>query len=190
MRLLLYPESLCSRVLKAKYFPQCNLLDMAPASEASVTWRAIEHGVQLLKHGVIHRVGGGQGTRIWRDNRILRPPSLKPSGTTRSCRLRRVSQLMRPGTNEWDEAILYRYFYPWDVQEILKIKLPGIKTPDWIAWHFEKTGLFSVHSAYRLALTMAHDLDVLGSSSNPRGERTAWKKIWRLPVLPKVRNFV
>jgi hypothetical protein len=28
MRLLVYPNSLCSRVLKAKYFPQSDFLDM------------------------------------------------------------------------------------------------------------------------------------------------------------------
>jgi hypothetical protein len=82
------------------------------------------------------------------------------------------------------------FFFHWDVQEILKIKLPGIKAPDWIAWKYEKTGMFSVRSAYRLALTRVQDLDALGSSSEPRGERAVWKKMWKLPVLPKVRNFV
>jgi hypothetical protein len=41
MRLITYPDSLCAQVLKAKYFTQGNLLDMAPAGEASPTWRAI-----------------------------------------------------------------------------------------------------------------------------------------------------
>jgi hypothetical protein len=68
MRLNTYPNSLCAQVLKAKYFPQGNLLDMAPAREASPMWRAIEHGVELLKHGVIKRIGDGESTRIWRDN--------------------------------------------------------------------------------------------------------------------------
>jgi hypothetical protein len=35
-------------------------------------------------------------------NWIPRAPSLKLSGSRRSCRLRRVSQLMREGTNDWD----------------------------------------------------------------------------------------
>jgi hypothetical protein len=48
MHLLVYPDSLCTRVLRAKYFHQGNLLDRAPASEASSTWRAIEYGVELL----------------------------------------------------------------------------------------------------------------------------------------------
>jgi hypothetical protein len=68
MRLITYLNSLCAQVLKAKYFPQGNVLDMAPTSDASPTWRAIEYGVELLKHGVINRIGDNQGTRIWRDN--------------------------------------------------------------------------------------------------------------------------
>jgi hypothetical protein len=64
MCLLIYPNSLCSQVLKAKYFPRGNLLGMAPAGDASPTWRAIEHSVKLLKHDVINRIGDGQGTRI------------------------------------------------------------------------------------------------------------------------------
>jgi len=64
MRLIMYPNSLCARVLKAKYFSNSNLLDMSPAGEASSTWRAIEHGLELLKRGVIHRIGDGESTRI------------------------------------------------------------------------------------------------------------------------------
>jgi hypothetical protein len=64
----MYPNSLCAQVLNTEYFPQGNVLGMAPASDASPTWRAIEHGVELLKHGVINRIGDGQSTRIWRDN--------------------------------------------------------------------------------------------------------------------------
>jgi hypothetical protein len=74
---MLYPDNLCARVLRAKYFHQGNLLDMAPASEASNTWRAIEYGVELLRCGAIYRVGDGESIRIWRDNWIPKPPSLK-----------------------------------------------------------------------------------------------------------------
>jgi hypothetical protein len=83
-RLLAYPDSLCACVLRAKYFHQGNLLDMAPASEASNTWRAIAYGVELLRCGAIYRVGNEESIRIWRDNWIPSPPSLKPSGSIRT----------------------------------------------------------------------------------------------------------
>jgi hypothetical protein len=68
--------------------------------------------------------------------------------------------------------------------------LTGLKTLDWVAWHYEKSGVFSVRSAYRLALTRATNMDDLGSSSEGGGERKVWRKIWKMPVLPKVRNFI
>jgi hypothetical protein len=124
------------------------------------------------------------------DNWIPRVPNMKPSGSVRACRLRRVSQLMRQGTNEWDEGMLRRYFYTWDVDEILKIRLPVNKISDWVARQYEKTGIFSVRSAYRsLALRREHDLVAMGTSGSANGERGVWKKIWKLPVIPKVRNF-
>jgi hypothetical protein len=90
-RLITYPNSLCSKVPKAKYFSQGSILDMAPAGEASLMWRAIEYGIELLKLGVVHWIGDGESTHIWRDNWIPRPSGLKPAGSTRTCRLRRGS---------------------------------------------------------------------------------------------------
>jgi ribonuclease HI len=190
MRLLTYPDSLCARVLKAKYFHHGNLHDMAPAAEASITWRAIEYGVELLRHVAIYRIGDGESVRIWRDKWIPRPPSLRPTGSRRTCRLRRVSQLIRQGTNDWDENRVRQFFYAWDANEILKIKLPASKIPDTIAWHYDNLGGFSVRSAYRLALSRSQDLEAEGSSSSPKGESAVWKSLWSLPIPRKVQNFL
>jgi hypothetical protein len=78
--------------------------------------------------------------------------SLRPTDSCRPCRLRKVSHLIRQGSGSWDEAVVHRYFYPWDVDEILKMKLPSVDMSDCVDWHYEKSGLFSVKSAYRLAL--------------------------------------
>jgi hypothetical protein len=78
--------------------------------------------------------------------------------------LRRISQLIREGTNDWDEARVRQFFQPWDVEEILKIKLPTAKQPDSIAWHYEKSGVFSVRSAYHFAFSRALNLEEEGSS--------------------------
>jgi hypothetical protein len=68
--------------------------------------------------------------------------------------------------------------------------MTGTKRPDLVAWHYEETGVFSVRSAYRLALARSTDLEAEGSSSVPRGDRAVWRKLWKLPIPPKVRNFL
>jgi hypothetical protein len=41
---------------------------------------------------------------------------------------------------------------PHDAEEVLKIRLPAFNTEDFISWPSESNGIFSVRSAYRLAL--------------------------------------
>jgi hypothetical protein len=55
-RLLQFPESLCARTLKAKYYPRGDLVDTVFPRKASPTWRSIDHGLALLKKGVIWRI--------------------------------------------------------------------------------------------------------------------------------------
>ena len=61
---------------------------------------------------------------------------------------------------------------------------------DKLAWHYEKTGCFTVRSAYRLGMQI-RDLEhgLQGSSSRPDGARMIWKKFWALPIPQKVKIF-
>lgn len=63
-RLIEKPNSLCARVLKAKYYPNGSLLDTAFPSAQSPTWKAMVHGVDLLRKGVCWRIGSGDQVRI------------------------------------------------------------------------------------------------------------------------------
>jgi hypothetical protein len=56
-RLVQFPQSLCARVLRAKYFPNGELVDTVFTGNASPTWRSIEYGLELLKQGIVWRVG-------------------------------------------------------------------------------------------------------------------------------------
>jgi hypothetical protein len=48
-RLLAFPNSMCARVLKARYFPNGNLVDTVFTGNPSSTWTAISYGLELLK---------------------------------------------------------------------------------------------------------------------------------------------
>jgi hypothetical protein len=55
-RLLQNPESLCAQVLRAKYYPNGNLIETVFTGNASSTWQTIEYGLELLKKRVIWRI--------------------------------------------------------------------------------------------------------------------------------------
>ena len=59
-RLIGRPESLCTSLLKARYYRHGNLIDTVFTGNASPVWRGIEHGLELLKQGIIWRIGNGK----------------------------------------------------------------------------------------------------------------------------------
>ena len=148
-RLIISPESLCARVLRAKYFPDGNLMGAKEKPEISYSWRSIVRGVQALKEGLIWRVGDGTQIDIWSDpwipDGITRRP-ITPRGHTL---LRRVSELIDPVSGDWDRALIRSVFWEEDVARILCIPIKqGME--DLLAWHYDKKGVFSVKSAYHV----------------------------------------
>jgi hypothetical protein len=50
-RLINFPNSLCARVLRARYYRNGELIDTVFTGNPSPTWTAISHGLELLKKG-------------------------------------------------------------------------------------------------------------------------------------------
>jgi hypothetical protein len=67
-RLIHFPDRLCARLLKAGYYPSGDLLDTAFIQSRSQTWQGILHGLELLKRGVVWRIGSGSKVKIFHDN--------------------------------------------------------------------------------------------------------------------------
>ena len=89
------------------------------------TWQSIWAGLQTMKKGHIWRVVQGTSINIWVDDWI-------PSGSTRRVLtprehnvLSRVSELIDPITNSWDEELLKQTFWLVDVRRIQAIPLPN-----------------------------------------------------------------
>jgi hypothetical protein len=143
-RIINKPESLCARLLKSIYFPRGNLLDTVFRQDVSPSWQGIEHGLELLKEGIIYRAGDGRDINMWRDNWITRDYNLKVTPGKTNTRIRRVSQLLRPGSNIWNKDLVNKVCYSHDADWILKLKLPPTPCEDFVAWHYEKSGIFSV----------------------------------------------
>ena len=77
-RLLTRPDSLCTRVIKGKYYPHGDFLTATWKKRSSETWWAMLHGQDVLRKGITKRVGPGNSINIWEDNWIPGALKLKP----------------------------------------------------------------------------------------------------------------
>lgn len=102
-RLLVTPDSLCARVLKAKYFPDTDIFHATPKAGMSYAWRSILQGIEVLKKGVIKRVGDGTTVKIWEDPWLPRNWDRKPMTRRGNIILSTTVELMDPHTAAWDE---------------------------------------------------------------------------------------
>ena len=101
-RLLTQPDTLCARVMQAKYYPDGRLLKTEAKDGISYTWRSILKGVELLKEGLIWRIEDGSSINIREDLWISR--EVKPEVITQrnGSILTKVADLLNPGTGNWD----------------------------------------------------------------------------------------
>ena len=115
---------------------------------SSLTWQSIMAGVNSLKQGYIRRVVNGQKIDIWEDSWIPSCANRKIITPRGGQLLSRVSDLIDPATNSWDEDLVRQTFWPIDAQRVLQIPLSLHDMPDFIAWRYTKNGMFTVRSAY------------------------------------------
>jgi hypothetical protein len=101
-RLIVNPESLCSRVLRAKYYPNGDILSAGPKAGSSYTWQSITAGVATFKRGYLWRVGNGESIKIWYDPWIPSSPDRKVISPRNNVIYTKVSELIRPVTGQWD----------------------------------------------------------------------------------------
>jgi hypothetical protein len=189
-RLIQFPQSLCPKLLKAKYYPKCELIDTIFTADPSPTWRAVEHGLNHVKQGIIWQIGPRTKVNIWRDPWIAQAPSRWISLKKGHGRMRWVSQLMLPGRREWDEQMLNKCMYSHDVAEVLKIRLLDRLQSDHISWFYEHSGIFRMKSTYKLVVKVGRrTTEQPGSSSQTDGSRPMFADIWRAKVPANVCIF-
>jgi ribonuclease HI len=188
-RLLTRPASLCARVLKGKYYPHSDFLRARKAKRCSNTWRSILQGRQVIQKGIIHRIGPGN-INLWQENWIPGVQQLKPLVRKEGVQAELVRDLFIPGTRVWDVPKVKDVLLGFEAEEVLNIYTSMSLEEDILAWAHERHGNYSVRSAYRVlkkeqaANEMAAKSEVSGSLQS-----TIWKKVWKLNVPPKVRNF-
>lgn len=109
-RLWDHPDSLCAQVLKAKYFNNTSVLEAQPRHGMSYTWRSVLKGLELMKKGMIWRVGDGAGLKIWTDPWLPRNHTRKPITPRGRNLITDVDELINPVTGTWDADLVKDIF--------------------------------------------------------------------------------
>jgi len=130
---------MCARVLKAKYFANSSVIDAMPKSNMSYTWRSILRGLEVIKKGMIWRVGDGNNLHIWQDPWLPRGVFRRPITPRGACLLTYVSELINPSSWDWDVELVKRIFWEEDVKVILALPVHEGRD-NLIAWHYDNHG--------------------------------------------------
>jgi hypothetical protein len=180
---------LSARVLKVVYFPDSSFLDVEIGQAPSMIWRSIVEGREVLKGGLIRWIGTGESTKIWSMDWLPTSGLRRPVPYTRPNPPQMVSELIDQSIASWDHGKLQEFFTPVDVDAITSIPLSTRRQEDFWAWHFEKRGIFSVRSTYRMLINRKFLAGSAGASDREATQKE-WSTLWGIKVPSKGRVFL
>ncbi|XP_023884264.1 uncharacterized protein LOC111996510 [Quercus suber] len=99
-----------------------------------------------------------------------------------------VSSLIDPTTKWWRVNLVRATFLPFEADTILKIPLSHDLPEDKIIWLGNCRGVFTVKSAYHIALNLLNSM-VGEECSNGDPCKPIWKKLWHLNLSAKIKIF-
>jgi hypothetical protein len=186
-RILQNPNTLSARILKAVYFPETDFLDSELGSHPSQVWHALVEGKQALSLGLIRRIGDGKTTRVWTHNWLPRSEMMRPIASLSGDPPQLVSDLINVTSASWKQEKVQECFVKADCDVILGIPLCTRNIPDFWSWSFDKRGMFTVRSAYRMLVDIKTRreawLEGRASSSDNSADSKSWTKLWKINSL-------
>lgn len=124
-RIITVRESLCARVLKARYFEEMDIMSAPCPQGCSYTWRSLMHGRELLAHGLIWRVGDGTKINLQHDHWIPRTGSMVPLGAVFVHGIIKVAHLLNNQGTGWDQTKIQQALTDDDVTDVQQIVVGG-----------------------------------------------------------------
>ncbi|XP_042988663.1 uncharacterized protein LOC122316195 [Carya illinoinensis] len=125
-RIIQFPASLASQVLKAKYFRNSSFLHAKLGARPSLIWRSIWSSRDLIEKGSMLRIGNGKETKIWKDRWLPQPSSFMVQRHGQDIvEEALVAELINEETKQWDREKILRLLRPTNAVIIQKIHVPN-----------------------------------------------------------------
>uniref|UniRef100_A0A803QEJ8 Reverse transcriptase zinc-binding domain-containing protein n=1 Tax=Cannabis sativa TaxID=3483 RepID=A0A803QEJ8_CANSA len=172
-----------AKIYKARYFSNGSFLNAELGPNPSFIWRSLWEAKSLVKMGARKAIGDGKSTLI------LDEPWLPGIGTNfittyhPNLSGRTVDSLMKIEEKVWDKELLFDMFTEEESRCILSIQLSDSATMDNWFWSEEKSGFYSVSSAYKLLQQQSGAWPCSGAVS-------CWQNLWKMHVPAKVHHLV
>lgn len=188
-RLLQHLDSLATKIIKAKYFPQSIILKAHLGKCPSFVWKSLLLACDLLKNGLIWRVGDGKDIWIWGDIWFPTPISVSVQSPRQILADdARMANLIDQDTKWWNLNLISKVFQEEEAWVIRQIPLSPQQPRDLLIWRCTTNDNFIVRSAYHMGKEM--QLTRQGGSSKRRDDDTVWKAIWNLKTPNVVKMFI
>ncbi|XP_075661932.1 uncharacterized protein LOC142631608 [Castanea sativa] len=155
----------------------------------SYAWRSLMAAQSIVQRDMRWQEGNDNKIRVWHDKWIPRPCTYKVISTEKPNSTNNlVCELINRGISEWNIDKLNSWLLLEDRDAILGIPLSSSSTHDRLIWAENRSGKFTIKSAYALALEeKTHNTRANCSDESIR--RKIWKTIWQLKIPQKIKHF-
>ena len=100
-----------------------------------------------------------------------------------------MCELIDPESTQWKAQVIDALFLPHEAECIKSILLSIQPSNDRIVWPESANGLFTVRSAYKLAMKLSGPTNY-GSNSNESPTKKFWKLLWLIQAPHKIQHFI
>lgn len=186
-RFIANPNSTVARLFKARYFKDCDVMEVEVGHNPSYVWRSLCWSRDLLDPGLRWRVANGDSIRIFQDAWVPRLDSGRITSRIASGSM--VSRFLATSTS-WDEELICAAFLPHEAAAVLVTPICSKAGSDRRYWSHEIKGHYSVNTGYKSYWRVVNDRRDAPECSDPTTSNKWWNELWNTRVPPKVHIFL